>query len=194
MTKSSPQGTFERPFNVGELAIGAQGTFFARGVDNNPRQMAEIFLEAASHKGTSLVEILQNCVIFSNKIHDEVTSRETKDDNQLHLVHGEPMIFGKEKDKGIVLERTKLKVVHLGKDGYGINDLLVHDKTNPDSGIHMMLSTMAPPAFPVAVGVIRSVASATFEDSLERIIDHEKRHNPIKNMDGLLHSGKTWEI
>lgn len=194
VTKSSPQGTIERPFNAGELAIGAQGTFFARVADNNPKMMSEIMFEAAKHKGTSLIEILQNCVIFSNKIHEFITGREYKDENQLHLAHGEPMIFGKNKDKGIVLEGTRLKVVSLVDGGHKEKDLLVHDKTQQDPGIHLMLATMGPPDYPVSLGVIRSVDEPTFNDQMVRIIRNEKAKNPIKCVDDLLHSGKTWEI
>ncbi len=193
-TKTSPQGTIEHPFNVGELAIGAQGTFFARTVDNNPKMMTEVMLEAAKHKGTSLIEILQNCVIFFNNVHAEIASRETKDENQIHLKHGEPMIFGKENDKGIVLKGTRLEVVKLGENGIKEKDLLVHDKYERDTGIHVMLSKMAPPVFPIAVGVIRSVTDFTFESRMEEIIESEKESSPIKCVDDLLKSGKTWEI
>ncbi|MCK4360723.1 MAG: 2-oxoacid:ferredoxin oxidoreductase subunit beta, partial [Bacteroidales bacterium] len=116
-TKTSPLGTIEIPFNPGELVIGAQGTFFARVTDSNPKMMVDVLFEAARHNGTSVVEILQNCVIFSNKIHDLITSKETKENNQLHLKHGEPMLFGKQKDKGIILRGTNLEVVKLGENG-----------------------------------------------------------------------------
>ncbi|MCD4789326.1 MAG: 2-oxoacid:ferredoxin oxidoreductase subunit beta [Bacteroidales bacterium] len=193
-TKSSPHGTIEHPFNVGELAIGAQGTFFARAVDTNPKMITRVMHEAAKHKGTSLIEILQNCVIFYNNVHSAITSKETKDENQLHLVHGEPMIFGKNKDKGIMLKGTQLQAVHIGKYGITEKDILVHDETTYDSGIHLMLAKMAPPTFPVALGVIRSVKNYTYEDKLESIIETEKEISSIKCVDDLLNSGKTWEI
>lgn len=193
-TKTSPQGTIEHPFNVGELAIGAQGTFFARAVDNNPKMMSEIMLEAGHHKGTSLIEILQNCVIFYNNVHADVASKETKDENQLFLRHGEPMIFGKENDKGIILKGTHLEVVRIGENGIAEKDLLIHDKFQHDPGIHVMLAKMAPPAFPVVLGVIRSVVDFTYESRMEQIIVSEMETNPIKTVDDLLNSGKTWDI
>ena len=193
-TKTSPQGTIEHPFNVGELAIGAQGTFFARAVDNNPKMMAEVMFEAGKHKGTSLIEILQNCVIFYNNVHAEVASKETKDENQIFLRHGEPMIFGKENDKGIILKGTELVVVRIGVNGITVKDLLVHDKYQRDPGIQVMLSKMAPPSFPIAMGVIRSVTDFTYDSRMEQIIASEKENSPIKCMDDLLNSGKTWEI
>jgi 2-oxoglutarate/2-oxoacid ferredoxin oxidoreductase subunit beta len=193
-TKSSPQGTLEHPFNVGELAIGAQGTFFARGVDTNPKMMADIMLEAARHSGTSLIEIMQNCVIFNDKIHDAFTARETRDDNQIFLEHGKPMIFGKNKDKGIILKGTRLEVVKLGENGITEKELLVHDKHQRESGIHVLLATMEPPDFPIAMGVIRSVSNFTFGSRMTALIQHEKENSPIKCMDDLLNSGKTWEL
>jgi 2-oxoglutarate ferredoxin oxidoreductase subunit beta len=193
-TKTSPQGTFETPFNPGELAIGARGKFFARVVDTNPKLMQKVFLEAAMHHGTSIVEILQNCVIFNNKIHALITSRETKDDNQLILEAGQPMLFGKNKEKGIVLEGTRLKVVKLGENGITEKDILVHDPTTEDAGIHMMLASMAPPEFPAALGVIRSVKAETLEDAVWNAVEHEKQVSPYKNVDDLLNSGNTWEI
>ncbi|HFB61919.1 MAG TPA: 2-oxoacid:ferredoxin oxidoreductase subunit beta [Bacteroidetes bacterium] len=193
-TKTSPQGTFEPPFNPGELVIGARGKFFARVVDTNPKLMQKVFLEAALHHGTSIVEILQNCVIFNNKIHALITGRDTKDDNQLILEAGQPMLFGKNKEKGIILEGTRLKVVKLGENGITEKDILVHDPTTEDAGIHMMLASMAPPEFPAALGVIRAVKSETLEDAVWNSVEHEKQTSPYKNVDDLLNSGNTWEI
>lgn len=194
VTKTSPQGTIERPFNPGELVIGAQGTFFARGVDTNPKMMTEIFFEAAKHKGLSLVEILQNCVIFNHKIHALITSKETKDDNQLHLEHGKPMIFGKEKNKGIRLNGMHLEVVSIGENGITENDLLVHDAEQDSPFIHLMLARMAPPEFPVALGVIRSVKFPSYSDRMLEQIEEAKATSPVKNVDDLLRSGGTWEV
>lgn len=194
ITKTSPQGTFEKPFNPGELVIGAQGTFYARATDTNPKLMVEVMLAAQKHDGTSVVEILQNCVIFSNKIHGLVTDKETKKDNQIHLKAGEPMIFGKELDKGIVLKGTKLIVVKIGVNGITKDDLLVHDPTDQDPGIHTMLSRMSAPEYPVAVGVIRAIKQDTFDDLLVECIEREKANSSIKCVDDLLMSGNTWEI
>jgi 2-oxoglutarate ferredoxin oxidoreductase subunit beta len=193
-TKTSPQGTFETPFNPGELVIGARGTFFARALDTNPRLMQSVFLEAALHKGASVVEILQNCVIFNNKIHALITGKDTKHDNQLILEAGKPMLFGKEKEKGIILEGTRLKVVKLGENGITEKDILVHDPTTEDTGIHMMLASMAPPEFPAAFGVIRSVKSPTLDEEVWNCVEREKETSPYKTVDDLLNSGNTWEI
>ncbi|MBK9292640.1 MAG: 2-oxoacid:ferredoxin oxidoreductase subunit beta [Bacteroidetes bacterium] len=193
-TKTSPQGTIERPFNPGELVIGSQGNFFARALDTNPKAMTSVFMEAAKHKGTSVVEILQNCVIFFNKAHDLITSKETRDDNQLWLEHGKPLIFGKDRNKGIVLKGTRLEVVTIGENGVTEADILVHDQYEKDPGIHMMIARMMPPEYPVALGVIRSVAAPTFDQSLVDLIEHEKQTSKFKTADDLLQSSPTWTI
>ena len=109
VTKTSPQGTIEHPFNVGELVMGAQGTFFARVPDNNINLMTEAMFEAAKHDGTSVMEILQNCIIFADKAHFDVIGKEVKDENMLILKNGEPMLFGKNKEKGLDPERYQAR-------------------------------------------------------------------------------------
>ncbi len=193
-TKTSPQGTYERPFNPGVLVIGAQGTFFARTLDTNPKAMTAVFMEAAKHKGTSVVEILQNCVIFANKTHELITSRETRDDNQLFVEAGKPLIFGKEKNKGIVLKGSHFEIATIGENGITEKDILVHDPYTEDAAVHTMLATMMPPEFPVALGVIRSVPVETFDQAMMDSIASEQAHSTIKNMDDLLRSGQTWEV
>ncbi len=194
ITKTSPQGTIEHPFNPGELVLGAQGTFFARSVDSNVKLMTEVMFEAARHDGTSIVEILQNCVIFADKTHAAITDKEVRDDAQIHLKNGEPMIFGKTKEKGIMLKSTKLEVVTIGVNGVTEDDLLIHDQYQQDPGIHLMLAKMAPPLYPVAVGVIRSAMYPTYDDLVVDQINHAKATSKIKCMDDLLNSGDTWEI
>ena len=113
---------------------------------------------------------------------------------QVKCVHGQPLIFGKNRDKGIRLNGNQLEVVTIGENGITEKDLLVHDKTTEDTGIHMMLAHMMPPHFPVAIGVIRDVKAPTFNDSLVQVIENEKAASKIKNMDDLLNSGSTWTI
>jgi 2-oxoglutarate ferredoxin oxidoreductase subunit beta len=194
VTKSSPQGTIEHAFNPGELVIGSQGTFFARSIDTNPKLMSEILIEAYKHNGTSMIEILQNCVIFNDKVHSYLTSKETKHDNQLILKHGEPMIFGKEKDKGIVLDGLKLKVVKIGENGISKDDILVHDQHEEDPTLALMLIRMAPPKFPVALGVIRAISNPVYENQMEDLIVSSQSSSEMKGIDDLLNSGNTWEI
>jgi 2-oxoglutarate ferredoxin oxidoreductase subunit beta len=194
ITKTSPQGTIEHPFNPGELILGAQGTFFARAVDTNPKLMTEVMFEAARHDGTSVVEILENCVIFADKTHVQITSKDLRDDHQIHLKNGEPMLFGKEKKKGIRMRDSRLEVVEIGKDGITEEDILIHDQYQQDPGLHLMLAKMTPPHLPMAMGVIRSAMYPTYDDMVEEQIKFAKENSKIKNMDDLLNSGDTWII
>ena len=194
VTKTSPQGTIEHPFTVGELVLGAQGTFFARGLDTNPKLNTEIMFEAAKHDGTSVMEILQNCVIYNDSCHTQITSKEMRDDNQLVLKNDEPMLFGKNKEKGIRLGVHGLEVVKIGENGITEDDILVHDQYSQDPGIHLMLAKMTPPYYPMAFGVIRSAMFPTYDDMVEEQIKNAKETSKIKNVDDLLNSGDTWEI
>jgi len=194
ITKTSPQGTIEHPFVAAGLVMGAQGTFFARVPDNNVKLMTEVLYEAAKHDGTSVVEILENCIIFNDKAHAGYTSKEKRDDNQLILKHGEPMIYGKNMDMGIILKGTSLFAVKLGVGGLTEKDVLVHDQFNPDPGIHRMLGRMMGPDLPVVMGVIRSAQSFTYDDKVEEQLEYAKENGRIQCMDDLLNSGDTWEI
>ncbi len=193
-TKTSPFGTIEHPFKPGELAMGAEGTFFARAADTNPKQMKEIFIEAAKHKGTSLVEVLQNCVIFNNKTHVEITAKETRDDHQVYLEHGKKMIFGKEGNKGLVLDGLKLKAVVIGEDGYTMDDILVHDAHSSDAAMAFLLVRMSLPELPVAMGVIRAVKAAVYNDLMVQQIEDVKANSKISNMTELINSGNTFTL
>lgn len=195
ITKTSPYGTVEHPFHPGELVIGAQGKFFARSIDNKLKLSQEIFVEAAKHKGASVVEVLQNCVIYNDKTHAALTDREHKEDRTIILKHGEPMIFGKNKDKGLILDadNMRLKVVELGTE-YSEKDILVHNAENENPGIHLMLANMRYPEYPVAFGVIRNVKARTYDQSIQEQVDMIQSDSSIKNVDDLLRSGTTWEI
>jgi 2-oxoglutarate/2-oxoacid ferredoxin oxidoreductase subunit beta len=194
VTKTSPYGTIEHPFNPGELVIGSQGTFFARVVDTNPSMMTDAMFEAAKHDGTSVIEILQNCIIFADKAHAQITSKELRDEHQLYLKHGEPMLFGTNKNKGIRLSNTRLEVVTIGENGITEKDILVHDQYANDPGIQLMLAQMSLPEYPIALGVIRSAKSATYDDLVEEQINHAKATSKIKTVDDLLNSGDVFEI
>lgn len=194
VTKTSPFGTVEEPFSVGELVIGAKGRFFARTIDANISLSTQIYIEAAKHKGTSVVEVLQNCVIFNDGIHEDVAGKEVRDDRTLILRNGEPMIFGKNNDKGLILDGLKLKVVNIGENGIGIDKILIHDSSEENPGIHYMLANMKYPDYPVALGVIRSVPSPTYESAVAEQISLIQGSSKIKSMDDLLTSGSTWKV
>jgi 2-oxoglutarate/2-oxoacid ferredoxin oxidoreductase subunit beta len=194
ITKTSPEGTIEQPFLPGELAMGAEATFFARVVDNDPNMMKEVFVKAAQHKGTSLVEIFQNCVIFNNQVHAEVTGKEVKHDHQIYLEHGKPMTFGKNNEKGLVLKGIKLEVVEIGKNGVRLEDILIHDAHSKDSTIQYMLSRMDLPEYPMAMGVIRSFNAPVYEELLEKQMEETKQKSKVLTVNALLHSGNTFLV
>jgi 2-oxoglutarate/2-oxoacid ferredoxin oxidoreductase subunit beta len=194
VTKTSPFGTVEEPFSVGELVIGAKGKFFARTIDTNIAVSTQIYIEAAKHKGTSVIEVLQNCVIFNDGVHDTIADKDVRDDRTLILKHGQPMIFGKENNKGLILDGLKLRVVTIGENGITGKDILVHDAQEANPGIQYMLANMKYPEYPVALGVIRSVSGSTYETLVHEQIAGIRKTAKIKCMDDLLMSGSTWNV
>jgi len=190
-TKSSPYGNTQPPFHPGELAIGAQARFFARIGGGNPKAMSGLFVEAEKFKGASLIEVLQNCVIFNDGCYNHFTDRDVKEDQQLFLEHGKPMIFGKNKDKGLVLDGLKLKVVTIGEDGITQEDLLVHDAKEKDPTLHQMLIRSK---YPLVTGIIRAVEELSFEEREAELTAQVKANSPFKNVDDLLLSGETYEV
>jgi 2-oxoglutarate ferredoxin oxidoreductase subunit beta len=194
VTKTSPEGTIENPFLPGELAMGAQGTFYARVVDTNPKMMTEVFTKAAQHKGTSLIEVLQNCIIFNNKVHADITGKDVREENQIYVEHGKPMIFGKNRDKGLIQGGPKFVVVKIGENGIRKEDILVHNAHNPDDTRHYMLSRMTLPDYPVAMGIIREWKTEVYERMLYRQIREAKKRSKVRNVNDLLRSGNTFKI
>lgn len=193
VTKTSPFGTVEEPFQPAVLAIGANASFVARTIDMELDMTKDILVEAACHKGMSVTEALVNCVIFNNKTHaDYADTKAVRAEHTIYLEHGKPMIFGAQKDKGIILDGLKLKVVKIG-DEYGINDILVHDAHCEDTTLHTMLAKMKYPEFPVAVGIIRQVDRPTYNDEVERQI-LEQQPSGKKSANELFFSGETWTV
>ena len=193
VTKTSPYGTVEPPFNPGSLVLGAKGTFFARSIDTELTLNQEIMLAASRHHGTSVMEFLTNCMIFNNGSHAEISAKDVKADRTIVLRDGEKMIFGKDRNKGIMLDGWKLKVVTIGEDGVTEDDILTHDSHSDNLGLQTMLAEMRWPEFPVALGVIRQVPAQTYEDEVARQVEEVSAKARIHDMDSLLVSGSTWE-
>lgn len=195
ITKTSPYGTVEHPFNPGAVVMGARGTFFARSLDSEIKLNQEIFVASAKHDGCAVTEMLVNCVIYNDGSHKDISEREVRADRTITLHHGEPMIFGTNRDKGLILdENHKLKVVKIGENGITEKDILVHDAHTESMGIHSMLIDMKYPDYPVALGVIRDVKDMTYDDNVRDQLLEVKAHSSIHCMDELLHSGSTWEV
>lgn len=194
-TKSSPHGTIEHPFVPGELAIGSGSCFYARVVDNDIKMLTKVLKEAAQFKGFSLVEVLQNCVIFNDKTHQDISDRKTKSENQLILEHGKPLLFGENGNKGIIINKDFLpEVVQIGENGVKEEDILVHDEGHPNPAIPLVLSRLSLPDFPVALGVLRKVQHEVYDEMLHQQIKEEKEQSEFKSLNDLFFSGNTFEI
>lgn len=194
ITKTSPYGTVEHPFTPGELVLGARGTFFARSIDVDVNLTKECLVASAKHDGTSVTEILQNCVIFNDNWYKNFVARDVREDNTIILRHGEKMIFGKERNKGLRLNGLGLEVVTIGENGITENDILVHDAKESNPGVHMMLVNMKHPEMPIALGVIRDVVDQTYDDCVRDQLIEVQKTARIHNMDELLNSGDTWVV
>jgi len=190
-TKSSPYGNTQPPFHPGELALGAQARFFARLGGNSPKEMTSLFIEAEKFKGTSLIEILQNCVIFNDGCFTQFTDKKVREDMQMFLEHGKPMIFGKERDKGLVLNGLKLEVVTIGENGVTESDILVHDAKCEENTLHQMLVKLQ---YPLATGIIRSFEDYTFEEREAELNEQVKSKSSFSKVDDLFFAGDTYEV
>lgn len=194
ISKSSPYGTVEDPFRPAELTIGARGRFFARTLDVDIKNSPAIMAEAAKHKGTSVVEVLLNCVIFNDGIYDNIISREWRSERTIMLEHGKKMLFGEDNSKGIVLEGFKLKAVTIGKDGYTVDDVLTHDIYESDPTLHLKLALMDGVELPVALGIIRNVEAPVYDQEVETQIAEVQAKKPHRKLKDFLMAGKTWEV
>ena len=192
ITKTSPYGTVENPFNPGSLVLGSKGTFFARSLDVDLALSEEIMLEASRHKGTSVMEFLTNCVIFNNGVHSDVTDKETRAERTIILRDGEKMIFGKDREKCLVLDGWKLKVALVSE--VREEDILVHDSQSDNLGLQMQLADMRYPEFPVALGVIRRVPDGTYDERVAAQAEEVTQRSKIHSLDELLSSGATWKV
>ncbi len=195
VTKSSPYGTTEDPFIPAELCFGARGNFFARSFDVSLDTNLEVLEAAARHKGASVVEIMQNCVIFNNRVHAYMTDKELREDHTIHLRHGEKMLFGKDNSKGLVQDGFGLKAVTIGEDGYTIDDVLVHDAHNPVNFLQQQLAMMDGHELPLAIGVIRDVDAPTYETDVEKQVNEVKERKGYADLrDMILKTSETWEV
>lgn len=194
VTKSSPYGTIERPFRPAELTFGARGTFFGRILDVDLKSAQSTMIAAAKHKGTSIVECLVNCVIFHDGAHKWISEKETRYDRVIILEHGKPMVFGKDNNKGLMLDGFNLKVVTIGENGITEKDILVHDAHCEDSTLQLKLAMMQGPDMPIALGVIRDVETETYDQAMENQIAEVKEKSKIKCFDDLVASCEQWDM
>ena len=196
-TKSTPLGTIETPIIPLNLVAAAEASFIARSVDTHSEHLQEMMHRAGEHSGAAFLEVLQNCNIFNDGAWRDFTDKSVKEDRMLVLKHGEPMIFGAEKNKGIRLNGLQPEVVTVGENGITVADLWVHDETDPDATRTQILSRMWWPDFPVPVGVFRRVPRPTHDQLLIEQIDGAKAARAAKgpvDLQKLLASGETWTV
>ena len=196
-TKSTPLGTIETPIIPLNLVAAAEASFIARSVDTHSEHLQEMMHRAGEHSGAAFLEVLQNCNIFNDGAWRDFTDKSVKEDRMLVLKHGEPMIFGAEKNKGIRLNGLQPEVVTIGENGVSVADLWVHDETDPDATRTQILSRMWWPDFPVPVGVFRRVPRPTHDQLLVEQIEGAKAARAAKgpvDLQKLLASGETWTV
>ena len=197
ISKSSPFGTVERPFIPAELVFGARGTFFARTLDVDMPTTVECMVQGHQHKGASVIECLVNCVIFNNGTHNWIADREMRAEHSIVLKHGEKMIFGKEKDKGLALDYTQGVIPQLIVVGADDERVLVHDATQKDTTLHHMLAMMGAEGdttLPIALGVIRNVEEESYDIAVNQQINQVRKQSKATTFDQLTATLEQWDI
>jgi 2-oxoglutarate ferredoxin oxidoreductase subunit beta len=193
-TKSSPYGTIDRPLHPLSVAIGAEATFVARSIDTDAHHLVATLGRAAAHRGASFVEVYQNCNIFNDGAFAEFAAKEVRADRTITLEHGKPMIFGKEQNKGLRFNGTRLEPVTIGEGGITESDIFVHDETREDPSIAFQLSRMEWPEAPVPIGVFRAVQKPTYDALMQEQIDMARKAEGEGDLRELFHEGDIWTV
>jgi len=191
-TKSSPMGSVEQGLNPISVALAAESTFVARSIDVQSKHLVEVLRRAVAHRGVSFIEIFQNCNIFNDKAWEYVTASEFADDRQLQLEHGQPMVFGKQRDKGIRMNGMMPEVVSL--DEVPMDQILVHDAHAESPHLAFMLSRMEYPDFPVPVGIFRSVEIPTYVESVIAQVEESVAAKGKGSLRKLYYASETWTV
>jgi 2-oxoglutarate ferredoxin oxidoreductase subunit beta len=195
VSKSSPFGTVERPFIPAELVFGARGTFFARTLDVDMPTTVDCMVQGHQHKGASVIECLVNCVIFNNGTHNWIADREMRSEHSIVLRHGEKMIFGKEKDKGLALDYSQGVIPQLIVVSADDPHVLTHDASMQDPTLHRMLAIMGQEDnLPIALGVIRNVEEDTYDEATHQQINQVRENSKVRTFDQLTATLEQWEI
>jgi 2-oxoglutarate ferredoxin oxidoreductase subunit beta len=193
VTKSTPFGSLDRPFNPISLALGAEATFVARTHDMDRQHMIEVFRRAHDHKGSAFVEVYQNCNVFNDGAFERVTAKESRTDMLIPLEHGQPIRFGADGDKGVVLHGGGLEIVDVADAGE--DALLVHDEAREDPSIAFALSRLARgPYEPTPIGVFRAIEVAEYAEEISRQIAQAQDRRGPGDLAALLRSGAVWEV
>lgn len=192
ITATSPMGTIEQPVNALCVAIASEASFIARTVDADPLHMSYVMERALKHKGTSFIEIYQNCNIFNDKAHASVTGRETREDRMVYLESGKPLIFGKKRDKAIKLKNFAPEII----DANSVNqkEILIHDEKNPHPHYAYFLTQMKYPEMPVPFGIFRAIERPTYEFLLDQQIKDAVKARGKGELQNLIYGGETWKV
>ncbi len=193
-TKSSPYGTIDAPLHPLSVALGAEATFVARSIDTDAHHLVQTLERAHEHRGTSFVEVYQNCNIFNDGAFAEFAAKENRADRTIVLEHGKPMIFGKEKNKGLRLVGPKFEVAAIGEDGVTEADIFVHDETRDDPTIAFLLSRMEWPEYPVPIGVLRAGQRPTYDSLMAKQIEDAIAAEGPGDIRDLFIEGDTWTV
>jgi 2-oxoglutarate/2-oxoacid ferredoxin oxidoreductase subunit beta len=191
VTKSTPAGSVDFPFNPITVALGTHATFVARAIDVEQKHLGETLKRAHQHRGASFLEILQNCNIFNDGAFNDVSDKGIKAEHQLVLEHGKPLIFGKNRDKGIRMNGMRPEVVMLGQNDATEKELVVHDETN--LSLAFMLGNFEPP-MPTPVGVFYAVSRPTYDAAINQQLEEAKAKQGIGNLAKLMQKGDTWSV
>lgn len=185
---SSPRGSLGNSINAGLFALGAGGTFIARAIDTDKKNLSSMLESSYYHKGSSLVEIFQNCIVYNDKVFSGFTDKENIADFQIHLENGKPLLFGNNNSKGLKLSKDfKLEVVDSNKHK---DEVLIHNEANPV--LSQLLLAMEPPEFPMALGIIRKVDQDTYDDQF--YASHPSKMKRRKSINDIIRSGDIWKI
>jgi len=193
VTKSTPMGAIDNPLHPISIAIGCEATFVSRSIDVNIKHLGEVLRRASEHKGTAFVEVYQNCNVFNDGAYSYATDRATKADTTIELEHGKPLIFGKERDKGIRLNGMEPEVVELGK-GISEDDLLFHDEKSSEPSLAYLLSRMRYPDFPEPIGVFRAVDRPRYDVMINEQVEEARQARGEGDLDKLFTAGETWSV
>ena len=193
ITKSSPLGVLDDPFNPVALALGSGATFVARGHDKDRAQLQQLLKRAFEHKGTSFIEIYTNCRIFNDGAFDLYTNADTRDNHTIFLEHGKPLIFGKEKNRGIILDGYTPRAVSLEDGDYSVNDLLIHNEK--DSTLAFILANMTyHEDLPRPMGVLQAIHREPYEARVTAQIEHEIATKGEGDLEKLLMGESSWVV
>jgi 2-oxoglutarate ferredoxin oxidoreductase subunit beta len=191
---STPLGSIDNPMSATEFALGCGARFVARGIDSQQKHLPEVFKRAHAHRGASFVEVFQNCIVYNDGVYDHFTEKSVAEDRQIVCEHGQPLLFGKDRNRGLRLKpgTMDLEVVTLGEKGISESDILVHDETN--KMMALLLAGMKSPDFPVAIGVLYCNPAPTYEKAVNDQVTAEIEKKPDANLNDLLRQGATWTV